>query len=337
MDRKSTLSVLIITYNRVKFLETTVSRFVSQIINDGLSDRVEVVIGNDASSDGTAEYLDSLQAKHQFVRAVNHPKNLGVSGNIEELVAMARGDYIWMFGDDDLITEGAVKKILLSIGTNAPNYILMNTQNILSLDDRNLDYKFSGGARLDLQQDVLIKNFEKEAHRLSKIGNWLYLTGLISTVACKKKLFLDWMDMAKQYVREENVYLYQAPIIMGIAKLGGLNIVAEPLILHRKNENHWTGSVHKILGVNLYDSGEISNIVKDYMPGEYVEYKKRFAAFVLATILFAKENRVNVNKYIIDAIKRNYDCYPYNIRFLFVLLMPGIILRAYSRVFRRSV
>lgn len=322
------LSVLITTYNRVKFLETAVSLFVSQIINEGLSDEVEIIIGNDASSDGTDEYLNRLKEKHQFIRIINHPKNLGLSGNLEKIVDAARGEYIWHFGEDDLIAKGAVKKVLRSIKINASNYILINTQNIVSLDDRNLDYKIIGDSRLNLQEDILIKDIQTEADKLLKIGNWLYLTNLLSAVACKKKLFLDWTDRSRQYVRRENLYAWQAPVIMGISRLGKLNIIAEPLILHRKNENHWSKSVHKILALNLYDSGEILDVVKEYMPAEYAEYQRRFAAYVFATILLAKKRGINVNKYIIDAIKKNYDCYPYNIRFLIALLTPGIIFRA---------
>ncbi len=336
MDTNIILSVLITTYNRVKFLETTTSLFISQIISEGLADRVEIVIGNDASSDGTAEYLNQIKANHQFVKIINHPKNLGLSGNVEALVAIARGEYIWHFGEDDLIIEGSVKRVLQSIHINNPNYILINTINIISLDDKNLDYKIIEGNRLNIKEDVLIENFEAEAEadKLLKIENWLYLMGLLSAVACKKKLFLDWMDRAKQYVRKENLYLYQAPIIMGISKLGKLNIIAEPLVLHRKNENHWSKSIHKILSLNLYDSSEILDVLKEYMPNECAGYQKRFAAFVLASILSAKKRGINVNKYIIDAIKRNYNCYPYNFRFLIALLTPGIIFRVYLNWFK---
>ena len=329
MNKDITISVLITTYNRVTFLETTVSLFISQIISGGLIDQVEVIIGNDASSDGTKEYLDQLKTKYQFIKVINHSTNLGLSGNVEALVAEASGEYIWHFGEDDLIIGGAIKKILESISANDPNYIIINTKNIISLDNRNLDYKIVVDNRLNIQKDIFIDNFETESDKLLKIENWLYLTGLLSAVACKRKLFLDWMDRAKRYVHKDNVYLYQAPIIMGISKLGKLYMVAEPLVLHRKNENHWTGSVPRILIVNLYDSREIVDVIKAYMPNESARYQKRFAAFILAIILLAKKNGINVNKYIIDALKRNYNCYPYNIRFLITLLMPSIILRRF--------
>lgn len=337
MNNKPILSVLITTYNRVEFLKTTSSIFISQVISDGLADRVEIVIGNDASPDTTDEYLNELRPKYGFVKIVSHPENLGYPGNFKKLAEMARGDYLWSVGEDDLITEGAVEKVLQSIRANSPNYVLINTKNILSFDDRNLDYKIIGGNRLDIQEDVLIEDFEKESEKLLKIKNWLYLTNLCSSVIYKKKLLLDWLGAAEQRVNKDNLYAWQAAVIMGISKTGNLYIMAEPLVLHRKNENHYTGSVHKMLKLNLYDSSELLGVIKEYMPDEHSEYQKRFAAFILATILSAKKRGTNVNKYIIDAIKRNYNCYPYNIRFLIALITPGIVFRVYAKIFDRVV
>lgn len=329
MKRNTILSILITTYNRVGFLETTVSLFVSQIINGRFADQVEVIIGNDASSDGTQEYLNQLQAQHSFIKVLNHPKNLGLSGNIEKITAAACGEYIWHFGEDDLIIEGSVKRILDIIHTHDPNYLVINTQNILSLDNRNKEYTIAGENRLQITKDIFIHDFQAEKKMLVPLENWLYLTGLLSAVACKRALFLEWMDRAKRYVQNENVYLYQAPIIMGISQVGKLYIIADPLILHRKNENHWYASVSKILTVNLYDSSEVAEIVKEYMPSEYARYQKRFAAFVLATIISAKKSGTKVTAYIFDALKRNYNCYPYNIRFLIMLILPRAVVKRF--------
>ena len=331
MNNKPILSVLITTYNRVKFLETIVSLIISKIIRGSLSDKIEMIIGNDASPDdgATERYITKLHAQYPFVRAITHPQNLGYPGNIKKLTEMARGEYIWSIGEDDLITDGVLEKVLRIIDTNDPNYVLINTKNILSLDDRNLDYKIIGGARLDIKEDVFVKSFEAEKDKLSKIKNWLYLTNLCSSIIYRKKLFLDWIGEAEKYAHKDNLYAWQAAVIMGMSKSGRLYIIAEPLVLHRKNENHYSKSIHKLLKLNLYDSSELLDVVKDYMPDEYAEYQKRFAAFVLATILLAKKNKVNVNKYIIDAFKKNYNCYPYNVRFLIALVTPGIVFRTF--------
>lgn len=327
MARGPILSVLLTTYNRVTFLETTVSLFVAQIISEGLSDQVEIVIGNDASSDGTREYLDGLQLKYPFIKVLHHPVDLGLSGNLEAIMTAARGEYVWPFGDDDLIVGGAVKRVLQVIVHEKPNCIILNTKNILSMDDRNMKYEIAGEDRLGIGEDVAIGNYEAEKEKLFKIENWLYLTNLLSAVVFRKKMFSDWIREAKKYVREENVYLFQAPLLLGIAKEGGLYLVAKPLILHRKNENNWSKSAASILLVNLYDGGEILAVIRKHMPREYPRYQKRFAANIFSTILSAKKGGEDVRKYCIDALRMNYGCYPYNLRFLAILLIPGAILR----------
>lgn len=336
MQNEIVLSIVIPTYNRVKFLETTINCFMKQIADGELGDEVEIVVGNDASSDGTRDYLNRLEKSCKFVMVINNASNLGLSGNVEKLIDKARGKYIWLFGEDDLIIDKSIKRIMQAIETNDPNYILINTSNILSFDDRNLNYKIVDENRLNLHEDIFIDNFEKEKGTLLKVKNWLYLTNLLSAAAFKKKLFLDEMAEAKKYLRPKNAYLFQAPLIVGIAKWGRLNIIAECLVLHRKNETHWSKSIQGNFTVSLYDSSEILNVIRDYMPNEYRDYQKRFAAYTFWVIRDAKQKRVNINKYIFDAVRKNYNCYPYNVRFLIALFTPGIIFRIHAKLWREK-
>lgn len=135
------------------------------------------------------------------------------------------------------------------------------------------------------------------------------------------------MPEAKLYIRPDNVYLFQAQIIIGIARWGRLNIISDCLVLHRKNETHWSKSLDDILKVSLYDSSEVLRVIKKYIPSEYKNYQKRFAAYVFGDLLAAKRNGLGVTKYAFNALVKNYNCYPYNIRFLIVLLTPSIIFK----------
>ena len=326
------LSVIIPTYNRVKFLETTVNCFISQIKQDALENEVEIVIGDDTSPDSTREYLEKLEVSYPFIKTFINSKNLGLSGNVEKLVRTARAEFIWLFGDDDLPTPSSLKRILQSIKSDNPNVILLNTANIVSHDDRNLDYTILGENRLSISRDVYVESFQAEKTKLAAVKNWLYLTNLVSAVAFKKDLFLQELPEARKYLRPENVYVFQAPLIIGIARHGRLKIIAERSVLHRKNETHWSKTLHGNFVVSLYDGGEVIQVIKRYMPGEYHGYQKIFAVHTFAAVRRAKITGDNVNRYIIDALKRYYDCYPYNLRFLMALLIPGIIFRIYQKL-----
>ncbi|OGY47208.1 MAG: hypothetical protein A3J62_02465 [Candidatus Buchananbacteria bacterium RIFCSPHIGHO2_02_FULL_38_8] len=338
MDKEIILSVIIPTYNRVNFLETTVNCFISQITAGGFKNDVELVIGNDASPDKTREYLEKLKALYPFVKTFTNAENLGLSGNVEKLVDTANANFIWLFGEDDLITPLSLKRVLESIKTDNPNIIVFNTVNMISLDDRNLEYKIPGENRLALKNDVFVESFEADKSKLLSIKNWLYLTNLVSASAFKKDLFLANLPLAKKYVRSENVYLFQAPLIIGIAKQGRLKIIAQRSVLHRKNETHWSKTIHGNFRVSLYDGSEIVRLIKDYIPSEYKAYEKIFAVQTFTAVRKGKELGVNVTKCILDAIKKYYDCFPYSIRFFLALLTPVIIFKLSKKLWpKRSI
>ena len=329
------LSIIIPTYNRVNFLKTTVDCFISQIEEGNFENEVEILIADDASPDNTREYLDELEASYPFVKTFTNPSNLGLSGNVEKLVKAARADFVWLFGEDDLPVQPSLKSALESIKTEKPNIIVFNTANIISLDDRNLDYKIIGENRLALKDDLFLELFEAEKNKLSSVQNLLYLTNLVSSSAFRKDMFLEYLPEAKKYLRPENVYVFQAPLLIGIAEKGRLKVIARRSVLHRKNETHWSKTLHGNFVVSLYDGSEITKVIEKYMPAEYKNYEKLLASHTFGIIRKAKGNGINVTKYIIDAIKKYGDCYPYNIEFIVMLLVPGIILKLSKKIWQK--
>ena len=328
MNQEIILSITIPTYNRVKFLETTVSTFVKQIVEGGLEQEVEIVIGNDAPNDTqTADYLKKIAGQYPFIRTITHLKNVGVSANIEAIFNLAKGKFIWGFGEDDLITDGAIKKVLAVIKDKDPNIILLNTINITSLDDRNVQYKLWGKNRLAITQDVFVESLTGGQAALAPIKNWLYLSNLISSVVFRKEIFVTEMSEAKKYLRPENVYLFQAPLLIGLAKRGRLLLVADRLVLHRKNENHWSDKTSGLFTINLYDASEAVKVVKEYLPSEYKAYQKIFAVHTFATIKKSKRQGESALRPTLDAIKKYYSCFPYSLRFFLALVSPAAVFK----------
>ncbi len=73
---------------------------------------VEIVVSDNASSDATQTVLGRY-AEQYCIRNHRNCNNIGLLGNIT-LVAgsLATGEYVWLLGDDDLIAEGAIAKIV---------------------------------------------------------------------------------------------------------------------------------------------------------------------------------------------------------------------------------
>lgn len=107
---KPTLSVCIPTYSRAPLLKVCLNSLLSQV--EKHSGQVECVICDNASIDETPSVLADYEARYP-VRVFHNDTNIGVIGNITKIISChAQGDYIWLIGDDDVVTEGAIDRML---------------------------------------------------------------------------------------------------------------------------------------------------------------------------------------------------------------------------------
>ena len=99
MESKQPLvSVIMPTYNRVGLLERAVNSVLRQSLEE-----IELIIINDASTDGTHDFLEALAKKDARVKLIHHEKNNypDISKTLNEGLVRARGKYIARLDDDD--------------------------------------------------------------------------------------------------------------------------------------------------------------------------------------------------------------------------------------------
>ncbi|MHB0913508.1 MAG: glycosyltransferase family 2 protein [Armatimonadota bacterium] len=103
------LSLCIPTYNRAEMLRSALFSVMPQIAE--LSGKVEIVVSDNCSDDATPEVVKS--APHtELIRHFRNSENIGWMGNFARCVEEARGEHVWIIGDDDLIREGGLSKVL---------------------------------------------------------------------------------------------------------------------------------------------------------------------------------------------------------------------------------
>lgn len=110
MKNKRLLSIAIPTYNREKFLKELFENLELQIA--GIESEVEICVSNNGSADNTKRVVFDFSQKHPgLVKYGENDKNLGFDKNVLKAVALAQGEFIWTFSDDDLFNEGALKYV----------------------------------------------------------------------------------------------------------------------------------------------------------------------------------------------------------------------------------
>ena len=93
---RPTLSIGLPTYNGERFLAEALDDLLAQTFTD-----LEVIVSDNASTDGTEVIARSYAARDPRVRYVRQPVNLGAAGNHNAVLALARGRYFAYASDDD--------------------------------------------------------------------------------------------------------------------------------------------------------------------------------------------------------------------------------------------
>jgi abequosyltransferase len=103
------LTIAIPTYNRSATLELLLEGLAPQLNSEA---RVELIISDNASADDTPKVVASWQQRGLRCNYRRNENNIGPDANFIQCYEMAGGEYVWIFGDDDIILPGALEEVL---------------------------------------------------------------------------------------------------------------------------------------------------------------------------------------------------------------------------------
>lgn len=124
---KKKLTIAVPTYNRLNSLKKCLSRIQAQ---DGL-EYVEIVVSDNASTDGTSEFMKEYCIVNTNTKYFRNETNIGADGNFLNCFNKARGEYVMLLSDDDYLLPDALSSTLLIIDRK-PTFIHLNTCNIVN-------------------------------------------------------------------------------------------------------------------------------------------------------------------------------------------------------------
>jgi len=94
-------SICLPAYNGESVIGETIRSILSQSFRN-----FELIIVDDASRDDTEKVVKSFKDKR--INFFKNPKNLGYSGNLEKCRQKAKGDIIYLMGQDDILAKDAL-------------------------------------------------------------------------------------------------------------------------------------------------------------------------------------------------------------------------------------
>ncbi|HET9034258.1 MAG TPA: glycosyltransferase [Dokdonella sp.] len=157
MKERSLISVCIVTLNQRRYVRQCVESVLEQSVDADL----EILVGDDCSSDGTSEIVAELAAAHpDVISHFRHNPRLGAFENMKGLIGRASGDFIARVDADDYWLPGKLERQLDYLVEN-PDCSAVYT-NALTIDDAgNAIGRFNdiGDQQFDLAEMLRRGNF----------------------------------------------------------------------------------------------------------------------------------------------------------------------------------
>ncbi len=139
------VSIRMITYNQEKYI----SQAVESVLRQKVDFRYELLIGEDASTDRTAEIVDEYQRKYpDIIKVFHRKKNIGIRANGSALIKCCLGKYVAVLEGDDYWDYDMKLQTQINFLEKHENIIAV-AHNVRSidkdgnlLDERYIDFPF---------------------------------------------------------------------------------------------------------------------------------------------------------------------------------------------------
>ena len=114
MNPEPLLSICIPTWNRSQYLRQSLACLMEQM-RDIDRGELELFVSDNGSTDDTRKVVEEFVEKGLNVTYNRNDSNIGPDRNFLKCLCSASGRYVFLLGDDDILTEGAVKFLLDSL------------------------------------------------------------------------------------------------------------------------------------------------------------------------------------------------------------------------------
>ena len=154
------ISILITNYNKGALLERAVRSALSQVL---IRKTVEVIIVDDASTDGSLEFIADVFDQCKIIK---HPKNLGVATASNTALSASEGKYWLRLDADDYLSQFALQYMSAVLDSNpdigfvTADHLLINkfgeSPEVVSLADEHI--LLEHGAGVLFRRDLIEKH-----------------------------------------------------------------------------------------------------------------------------------------------------------------------------------
>ncbi|HFV1831871.1 TPA: glycosyltransferase family 2 protein, partial [Escherichia coli] len=196
MNSKVVISICCITFNHADYIEKCIEGFLAQ----KFPHKMEIIIGDDLSSDGTREKLQKIQLQHpDLIKVIYNQENMGANKNILSVLRQAKGEFIaFCEGDDYWIHEDKLYLQYKLLKTNPSVDFCFHSAYMDSEGEKKLHFKYGERTKKFYINDVL-----KVAGQFAPTSSYMFRRNIIYALpawfpqSCIGDLFMEIYSMKK--------------------------------------------------------------------------------------------------------------------------------------------
>ena len=198
------LTIAIPTYNSRTYLPAVIDSLLNELAGID-SNLVEVLVSDNASTDGTIEYLVEKNLTKNF-RLFQNSENLGFEAQIRKLTNLAKGEFLWILGSQDYLNKGGLSLILKKLQENGElTHCLLNfsiKHEDVNFQDESAQYigisnkattsvrnyfRFLGGPALAVSANLVRTSLMKDVQNINLLcKNWAHLEFIYCSIFLTK-------------------------------------------------------------------------------------------------------------------------------------------------------
>lgn len=246
------LTIAIPTYNRSESLNICLSSLIPQV--QGFGNEIEIIVANNASTDDTKLVIDNFRKQLNSIRYLESETNRGPDVNISKCFDLAKGRFVWIFSDDDLLKTNALSLIMHLLKGNLDCgvcYVRSEWYDEIYLDAIK--------PALSLNERVYDSNIDF----INEVNYWI--TFLTAVIFNKKAL-----GGSISFKENIGTYLVQLSWTIPAIFLSKKNIIVNEKIIVCKSNNSGGYKIYEVFSINfnkildrLIKKNIINKLIKD--------------------------------------------------------------------------
>ena len=233
------LSIVIPSHNKSNFLKKAIR---SILKDDEFGKNINLIISDNSLNDDIKNLYKKEYSKNPYIKYFSSKEYNCLDSNVNRSIELATGKFAWVFGDDDILITGILKKIVKFLKNENPNLLVCNSKsfsekgiieskrmpinkNFLYRKNDNDKFLMDMGGYLTYVGAIIVnKRLWIENYKKSKIGSYFAHIDCIASIKNNREVHYFAMPAIKMRLGSQTWlnksfqiwYLFYTEIIWGL-------------------------------------------------------------------------------------------------------------------------